>query len=237
MQLEFATHGTHFEECRAGGSVLRFYVSGLHATDSSGARVPIDLDAAEPWQDGRTALISLPSDCAGTAGQASNATVTARLPPGDYRYLEFDLGVPFARNHANPLQAQPPLHVPSMFWTWQTGYKFVRLDLDARWSFHLGSTGCTSASAARPPTEPCRQPNVARVRLPMPGGPRGYIAIDLDALLEGVDVSRHPSCSGRYAERPACGRLLSALGLDPATGECARGCAGQTVFGLSDGPG
>ncbi len=237
--LSFAVRSTHFEECRHGGGVLRFYVSDLHATDAGGARVPVDLEASGAWQDDRTALVSLASDCAATGGAERNATITGRLPPGDHRHLEFiefDLGVPFERNHANPLRAQPPLHLPSMFWTWQTGYKFLRLDLGERWSFHLGSTGCASASAARPPAQACRQPNRARVRLPMRPALGAPIIVDLDALLAGIDVSGHPSCSDRYAERGSCGRLLAALGLDPATGQCADDCAGQTVFHVSDGP-
>ena len=236
LELEFTVRSTHLEDCRAGGGVLQFYVSDLHTTDGSGARIRVDLDVTTPWQDGSTALVSLPSDCASRAGHARNATVTGRFPPGDHRHVEFDLGVPFARNHVNPLKAQPPLNVPSMFWTWQTGYKFVRLDLGDQWSFHLGSTGCASASAARPSTQPCRQSNVARVRLPTPPGPRALIVVDLDTLLAGVDVSRHASCTDRYAERPFCGPLLAALGLDPVTGQCSDGCAGQTVFSVSDGP-
>lgn len=235
LQLDFAVDSTRFNDCRAGGRVLHFYVSDLHATDARNTRVPVELDGSRPSQDARTALVSLPGECASTAGHTRNATVTGRLPRGDYRHLEFDLGVPFARNHAHPLRAQPPLNLPSMFWTWQTGYKFVRLDLGDRWSLHLGSTGCASASAARPPAQPCRRPNLARVRLPMPPSPRASITVDLDALLEGVDPSRHPSCTDRYAERPACASVLAALGLDPVTGACAAGCTGQTAFRVSHG--
>ena len=238
FQLEFAVRSTHFEECGSGAGFLGFYVSDLRARDASGATVPLDMDTRGTWQDGRTALVSLASDCASARGPDRNAIVTGRLPPGhgqELAFVEFDLGVPFERNHANPLQAEPPLSLPSMFWTWQTGYKFVRLDLGDRWAFHLGSTGCVSASAARPPAQACRQPNVARVRLPMPAALGAPIVVDLDALLDGVDVSRHPPCSDRYAERGSCALLLAALGLDPVTGACTDGCAGQTVFGLSDG--
>ena len=240
FELEFTVRSTHFEECRLGGGVLRFYVSDLRARDSNGARIPVELDVSGPWQDGRTALVALAADCASTKAHDSNTTVTARLPAGAHRHLEFvefDLGVPFAPNHANPLRAEPPLNLPSMFWTWQTGYKFVRLDLGDRWSFHLGSTRCASASAARAPAQPCRQPNLARVRvrLPMPHALQTRIVVDLDALLDQVDVSRHPSCTDRYAERAPCGTLLAALGLDPITGECADGCAGQRVFAMANG--
>ena len=105
-----------------------------------------------------------------------------------YQALEFDLGVPFERNHANPLTAPPPLNAASMFWTWQTGYKFLRLDLGTDWSFHLGSTGCVSESAVRPP-EACRQPNRATIRLPAAAAFDGVVAVDLDGLLAGIDIA------------------------------------------------
>ncbi len=56
-------------------------------------------------------------------------------------------------NHANPAAALAPLNVGSMFWTWQLGYKFLRLDVrrqdsdTSAWSLHLGSEGCQSNAA------------------------------------------------------------------------------------------
>ena len=238
FQLEFALRSTHFEECGSGAGFLGFYVSDVRATDAAGTRVPLDMDTRGTWQDGHTALVSLASDCASASGHEGNATVTGRLPAGDLREfvsVEFDLGVPFERNHANPLQAEPPLNLPSMFWTWQTGYKFLRLDLGDRWAFHLGSTRCVSASAVRPPAQACGRPNASRVRLPMSAALRAPIVVDVDALLKDIDVARHPPCTDRYAERESCGLLLEALGLDPVTGDCADNCAGQTVFRVSDG--
>ena len=206
-------------------AALSFYVADIALIDAAGDTVPVRLHAEPPWQDERLALIALGLGCG--AG-AANATVPGTAPAGSYHTLAFSLGVPFERNHGNPLVAPPPLGNPAMFWVWQSGHKFLRLDAGDRWSFHLGSTGCVSAAVVRPPTKSCQRPNLARVRLPWPGS-GGIVTVDLGALLEGIDAGAR-NCVGSYHQEPACARLLEALGLDAASGQCVDGCAGQRVF-------
>lgn len=90
----------------------------------------------------------------------------------DSSSFSFMLGVPFEVNHQNPLQASEPLNHSDMFWTWQIGHKFVRMDIRSQteeksksWAFHLGSIGCDSASSVRAPTEACAHPNTFTVTL------------------------------------------------------------------------
>ena len=201
---------------------LRLFVSDLALVDADGDAVALVLDES-PWQDATTALVAL-------GGQRENPVVAGRVPNGHYEAIEFLLGIPFDRNHGNPLLAQSPLNVPSMFWTWQSGYKFVRLDIANEWSFHLGSTGCLSASAVRPPGTPCRQPNLARIRLPSESPGTGTIVIDLDALLAHVETPLEGNCMEAYAASAACRGLMANLGMDPDTGLCLDDCEGQTVF-------
>ena len=217
---------------RAPAPLLRFYASEVSMIDASGHRVAVRLDTANPWQDDNTAMLALGGRS--DSGRTDNRAVTGRVPKGSYEALEFLLGIAFERNHGNPLKAPPPLNVPSMFWTWQSGYKFLRLDAGTEWSFHLGSTGCVSASAVRPPGEPCRQPNLARVRLPSGAIDGGTIAVDLDGLLAAIDTASDENCMGAYHERQSCRSLLTALGLDPDTGRCIDGCRHQAVFSLVD---
>ena len=203
---------------------LSFYVADIALIDAGGDAVPVRMHSKPPWQDERLALVALGLGCG--AG-AANAAVSGTVPAGAYHALEFALGVPFARNHGNPLVAPPPLNIPAMFWVWQSGHKFLRLDAGNRWSFHLGSTGCVSPAAVRPPPASCRRPNLARVRLPWPGS-GAIVVVDLGVLLEDFAAARN--CVGSYHEDPACGRLLGALGLDAVSGQCIDGCAGQRVF-------
>lgn len=204
---------------------LQFFVSDLKMVYADGAAAPVRLAVAPPYQDEKTALVSL------AAGDGpGNATIRGTVTRGDYVHMEFLLGIPFARNHGNPLDAEPPLDRPAMFWAWQSGHKFLRLDLGNAWSFHLGSTGCHSASAVRPPQRECRRPNLARIRLPASVAAGGRVDVDLGALLAAVDPILGASCMGSYADDDACRRVLAELGLDAQTGRCIDDCRAQRVF-------
>ena len=220
VRLAFEMRTTQVDDAR-----LRFYLSDLAMIDALGRPVPVRLDTNE-WQDDSTALVAL-------GGAKENPVVSGKVANGRYEAIEFLLGVPFERNHGNPLAAAPPLNVPSMFWTWQSGFKFVRLDVGNDWSFHLGSTGCVSASAVRPPGEPCREPNAARIRLASDAPAIGTISVDLDALLAHIDTAVEDNCMAAYAETEACRDLLAKLGMDADTGECHDGCKRQAVFRLA----
>lgn len=206
----------------AGGTVvhqLQFYVHDIELVDQAGGVHPVRIDGALALIDltgsGKTRVTSVPG------------TLTGK-PPSSYRAVRFTVGVPFALNHANPLTAAPPLDRGELFWAWQSGYKFLRADFVAdglESTFHLGSAGCSSASALRPPASPCAQPNLVRVEL---AG---------DALKSVVRF--HPEvlgagrCTGNYADNPDCFASYAATGLDIATGKCLGGsCASQRLWTL-----
>ncbi|MDE0190039.1 MAG: metallo-mystery pair system four-Cys motif protein [Gammaproteobacteria bacterium] len=217
VRLEFEIRTSHADD-----TVLRFYLSDLAMIDGEGRAVRVRLDT-NAWQTDSTAMAAL-------GGKTENPVVSGKVASGHYEAVEFLLGVPFERNHGNPLTAPPPLNVPSMFWTWQSGYKFVRLDIGTDWSFHLGSTGCVSGSAVRPPGEPCREPNAARIRLANDAPEAGTIVVDLDALLAHIDTAVEDNCMAAYTESAACRSLLANLGMDPNTGVCLDDCGTQVVF-------
>lgn len=224
---------THFTLSEAvgldpGAGRLRFFVSDVRMVDANRSETTVRLDIA-PHQNRRTALIAIPFD-GGETGSAER-TLRGAVPAGDYVSMAFLIGVPFDANHGNPLHAAPPLDRPAMFWSWQTGHKFLRLDLDNAWSFHLGSTGCHSASAVRAPAVGCRRPNLARIELPASAASDGTVAVDLAALLGDVlTVPDAGNCMGDYAKHGICRDALAALGLDAETGRCAAGCTAQRVF-------
>ena len=176
-------------------------------------------------------MIAIPFD--GRDSSYANSTLLGTVRRGDYVSMEFLLGVPFEANHGNPLHAQPPLNQPAMFWSWQAGHKFLRLDVNNTWSFHLGSTGCHSASAVRAPEAECRRPNLARIRLPASAATDGTVAVDLAVLLGDMHPGRTPNCMGDYAKHTICRDALGALGLDADSGFCVAGCTSQRVFRLA----
>ena len=129
--------------------------------------------------------------------------------------IRFTLGVPFQRNHLNPISQVSPLNIPSMFWVWQTGHKFIRLEMankNEQWLFHLGSTGCKSASVMRTPVQPCRYPNTFTFELPMAKttGNDLVLTVDLAQLLANVELSRLTNCQSEQ-DVESCQQLFSNL--------------------------
>jgi len=203
---------------------LRFYVHGIDLIDNGGAAVPLALDADGEWQSGGVALVDFENGadhCAdGTRG--THTAVTGHAPPGHYVGLRFVLGVPFDRNHADPVEAEPPLNLGRMHWGWQGGYKFFRFegeDATGAFRLHLGSTACegTIGHITR-----CSHPNRAAIRLDgfTPG--RSTVRLELAPLLRALQADAPPgsrtfSCMSDVDDR-RCHAPFAALGLDPVTG-------------------
>lgn len=128
--------------------------------------------------------------------------------------LRFKLGLPFSKNHQSPMRAESIFANSNMFWTWQQGYKYLRLDLqhsqaDKQWAFHLGATGCRSLSPIRPPTEPCEHPNDITVTIALES-PHLEIHIDLAQLLSNVEPSKQTRCLS-LPTQPSCPTLIENL--------------------------
>lgn len=121
--------------------------------------------------------------------------------------LLFEMAVPFNENHLNPLTAASPLNISEMFWSWQLGHKFFRFDGEGGFAFHLGSTGCKSASRLRAPSTPCAFPNRYQFELAHFDAQKPII-LDLDRLFSEVDRSR--SCMSKQAN-PTCQQLFANL--------------------------
>jgi uncharacterized repeat protein (TIGR04052 family) len=222
----------------------RFYVSNVRLIDSSGAEIPVSLDQDGLWQLENTVLLDFEDGSAGCADAGTpdmNSVVRGAVQPGDYQGVVFQLGVPFERNHQDVTTAASPLNIPPMWWNWQGGYKFVRIDLksdaeatDGAWFIHLGSTGCVSDNQAAAPATNCARPNLAEIRLDGFDPAASVVVADLATLLANVDLSQStpqpPGCMSG-PDDPDCAGLMPAFGLDPATGLCAEaGCPTQQFF-------
>ena len=204
------------DEGAATARAVQFYVHAIELIDEHGKPQPFRFAASAPWQSAQVALI----DVAGDPSTPRHASISGTVdgPVGaTYSAVRFTVGVPFELNHGNPLVAGPPLDRSEMFWNWQSGHKFLRADLAAaghEWSFHLGSTGCSSASALRPPAQPCMQPNEMRIELK--GDPlRGVVRLRLAALAAAAQSANYVVCTGDYLIDPACKHAYAASGLQP----------------------
>ncbi len=111
---------------------FRFYVSNVTLIDSSGDRIPLELEQDGKWQYESVALLDF-EDKSGPCGNGTTETrtqVVGQIPAGDYQGLEFQVGVPFDLNHQDATLAPSPLNLTSLWWNWQGGYKFIRIDLE-----------------------------------------------------------------------------------------------------------
>ena len=202
---------------------LLFYVSKVQ-TKISGHWHTVTLQN-NYWQNDDIALIG--EACNNQAHWALNLKLN--VDPSKIQALRFELAVPFDKNHANPLRASGVLSNSNMFWSWQLGYKFFRLDLgslnetQSDWAFHLGSTGCNSASSVRGPNEPCANPNRLQVTLEHYKEGAG-VTIDLAMLLNGIDIGQQSRCLSMPTQG-SCPLLFKNMGLMNS---------GLSIFGVTD---
>lgn len=222
---------------------FRFYLSNIHLLTAAGDAVPLELAQDGLWQHDNVVLLDF-EDGSATCSEIGNAALNGQIigsaPTGDYAGLRFDLGVPFALNHADVTLAPSPLNIAALWWNWQGGYKFMRVDIatDAgannAWNLHLGSTGCASAAAVMAPDEPCTRPNIPTVTLPDFDPETDVIVADLGALLAEValydSTPMPPGCMSGLDD-PDCPPLFAGFGLDVETGACVDDeCSTQAFF-------
>ena len=81
-----------------------------------------------------------------------------------------------------------------------------------KWSYHLGSVGCDSESAVRPPEKSCAFTNRVEFILPMT-----QLDTDLDLevsvsnIVAQVDINEAPSCMFESPETEPCKKLIQNL--------------------------
>jgi uncharacterized repeat protein (TIGR04052 family) len=213
---------------------LQFYVSSVELLQGDGAAQRLLLKATSPWQSERVALI----DLIGGASER-NTMLRGNVARGAYTGIRFSIAVPFDLNHANPLTAAAPLNRAELFWSWQSGYKFLRLELtddQHAGAFHLGSTGCSSASALRPPQLPCALPNAVRVELRNFDPTRQAVEVRVTDLVAAMSSASRPACTGDYQTDRACFDAYLLTGLDVDTGMCVDDnsvCGSQRLFAVA----
>ena len=194
---------------------FRFYVSEVALIDTDGNVVPLVLEQDGQWQHQDVALI----DFEDRSGACANGTPETRtqvigsVPAGDYIGVQFTLGVPFGLNHVDSTLAPSPLNLTSMWWNWNFGYKFARIDLapattaaQARddvsaayakqhaeefngFVIHLGSVGCQRDATQAPVV--CSQPNRAEVILTDFDPTTDVIVADLAALVSQTNLAEN----------------------------------------------
>jgi uncharacterized repeat protein (TIGR04052 family) len=220
--------GQSYAGVGTGGTMItpvdfRFYVHDVALIDANGATVPVELDQDGQWQRENLALLDFEDGSGpcvnGTA--AVNTTVRGTAPAGEYTGVQFVLGVPESLNHADQTTATAPLDLTALFWSWNAGYKFARIDhtSDAQpegWFVHLGSTGCSPSGDPTVPATSCANQHRPTVRFNTFDQDLNEIVADYGAILAGVDVSVNAGPRGcmSFPGDPQCPTVMNAFGLD-----------------------
>lgn len=210
---------------------FRFYVSDVSLIDAQGKVVPLTLAQDGKWQYQNVALI----DFENKTGACVNGTVETRtdvigtVPKGKYKAVRFSLGVPQNLNHEDSTLAPSPLNLTSLWWNWQFGYKFARIDFTSQiastgqkqhshgdkgtsqgFLIHLGSTGCQAETTSQKPRTACSNPNRANITLDNFDVTKNVIVADVAKLLENVDLSYNqpgtaPGCMSEPNDKDCTG--------------------------------
>lgn len=199
------------------------YVSDVRLRRADGSTEPLTLVQDGRFQREDIALLDFASTVAGcpNASADTNFVVRGTVPAGTYTGLQFTLGVPFARNHGDQTAAPSPLNLSRMFWSWNAGYKFVRLDftssgLPTGWFVHLGSTTCTPGGGATVVPTACAQPNRVNVVLPAFDAASQVVVADIAALVAGANLNVNQIGAAGCMSAPTdtdCPPIFQAFGL------------------------
>ncbi len=232
-----------------------YYVHDVKLVTANG-NIDFQLDANE-FQDADNGVALLDyqdknSFCTGTAKPTNkqlSGTVSGDVEIADVRGIEFKVGIPATLNHRDLSTNVSPYNIQSMFWNWNGGHKFMRLDIKptaqvnvtygenntaSTRNFHLGSTAC-SGDATTGEVVACANENVVPVSL------TGYsvtntqgaeVVLDLDKLLVGSDINTDNGvkvgCMS-FPNDPECAVMFNTLGLSYGATQAT---GAQTVFSI-----
>ncbi len=208
---------------------LRLYVHEVRLVRDDGTEVPFALDDDGRFQRGDVALLDFEDGCGDMGNVDLHEVLEGRVPAGEYTGLRFRVGLPPELNHQNAAEAATPFNLTSMWWSWNGGYKFVRLEGRSSafegWKLHLGSTACMGDMMGN---ASCANANVVDVALDGFDPTTETVVLDLDALLATStlgDTGGAPGCMSGVDDAD-CGPIFEALGL-PFAGSTP---AAQRVF-------
>ena len=222
--------GTSYDNVGASSTTInivdfRLYVHDVRLVSSSGAEVPVELEQDGQWQLDDLALLDFEDGSGacvnGTA--ATNTSVRGQVPAGDYDGIRFRLGVPFELNHQDQTVAPPPLDLSSLFWVWNGGYKFARIDhtSEARpegWNVHLGSTGCAPMGDPTVPATSCANEHRPELSFAAFDYATSTVVADYGALLAGSDLTTNAEGTAKGCQSfpgdADCPPVMNRFGLD-----------------------
>ncbi|MEL6179239.1 MAG: MbnP family copper-binding protein, partial [Myxococcota bacterium] len=191
----------------------RFYVHNVILIADDGTTEPLEMDDTGIWQTSGVALLDFEDGCGDGGSTEVNATITGMAPNKTYTGIEFTVGLPPELNSMDIVLEMrgSPLNITSMWWSWQSGYKFIRIDTMNDFRIHLGSAGCGEDFN-------CTAPNQPTFRIDGMDLATQTVTLDVAALVSGTDVTQNtdmtaPGCMSGAGD-PECVGIFDALGLE-----------------------
>lgn len=111
---------------------FRLFVHDAALVRADGSLAPIELEQDGQWQYDNVALLDFEDGtaaCSGSGNAPTNTALRGTVEAGDYVGLAFTIGVPFKHNHVDTTVAPAPLNTTGMFWTWQSGFRFLQVNM------------------------------------------------------------------------------------------------------------
>lgn len=202
---------------------FRFYVHDVTLIASDGSEEALTLDQDGVWQRDNVALLDFENGSGpcvnGTA--ATNMSVRGTAPDKSYNGIRFSLGVPEGLNHADQTAAAAPLDLTALFWSWNGGYKFLRIDHTSEaypegWFVHLGSTGCQPTGDPTVPATSCSNQHRPSVTFASFDWESQKIRADYGMLLQTSNLAANSGPKGcmSFPGDPECAKVMNNLGLN-----------------------
>ena len=194
---------------------MRFYIHDVRLINGQGEAQPVTLVDDGVWQKDGVALLDFEDGCANGTRQL-NSRVQGQSVDGSYTGIQFRIGIPNQLNSPRTVLENrgSPLNQASLFWSWRSGYKFMRVDTDSdSFRFHLGSVGCDDDFN-------CRFENIPTITISGFEWQTQVVHLDIDYLLEETNVGENtdgtaPGCMGDQDD-PECRGIFARLGLGTA---------------------
>jgi len=209
---------------------FRLYVHDVRLLTAAGEEVPVTLTDDGVFQREGVAHLDFEDGTAGceNGNAQTNGTLDGTIEgEGPFTGIRFRLGVPFDLNHGDVSTSAPPLDRPGMFWNWNGGYKFLRIDgrttgQPAGVQYHIGSTGCDGDGRGN--VSGCANDNRPEIELTGADPTTTPIIVDVAALLSESDLDGNlggpPGCMSGVDDMDCVpvfhGLGLSFDGVDPS---------------------
>ncbi len=201
---------------------FRFYVHDVTLLASDGSEEVVSLEQDGIWQRDNLALLDFENGSGpcvnGTT--ATNVSVRGTVPAGTYTGVRFTLGVPQSMNHADQTTAAAPLDLTALFWSWNAGYKFARIDHTSAaqpegWFVHLGSTGCAPGGDPTVPATSCANQHRPTFEFTSFNWETQEIRADYGTLLQASDLTANTGAKGcmSFPGDPECPVVMNNFGL------------------------